>query len=170
MTVTTRPMRPEDWPAVERIYREGIDTGDATFEAAPPDWEEFDSAKVQNPRLVAERNGHVVGWAAASKVSSRRVYEGVIEHSVYVAADERGHGAGRILLAAFLAASEDAGFWTVQSGIFPENAASLALHEGLGFRVSGRRERVGRMSFGPHQGQWRDVLTIERRSATIGID
>jgi phosphinothricin acetyltransferase len=170
VTITVRPMRPEDWPAVERIYQEGIDTGNATFEAHPPAWEEFDRGKVVEPRLVAERDGEVVGWAAASRVSSRYVYEGVIEHSVYVAATERGKGTGRVLLDGFVAAAEAAGIWTVESGVFPENEASLALHRAVGFREVGRRERVGRMGFGPYAGRWRDVVMIERRSSAVGID
>jgi L-amino acid N-acyltransferase YncA len=170
MATSIRPMRTDDWPAVERIYREGIETGDATFESAPPSWPEFDQAKLVVPRLVAERAGEVVGWAAAGRVSSRSVYDGVIEHSVYVAAAERGRGTGRLLLEAFVSASEAAGFWTIQSGIFPENEASLALHLACGFRVVGVRERVGRMTFGPHAGEWRDVVMIERRSATSGTD
>lgn len=170
MTITVRQMRPEDWSAVERIYQEGIDTGNATFEARPPSWEEFDRGKVENPRVVAERDGEVVGWAAASRVSSRCVYEGVIEHSVNVAASERGKGTGRLLLDGFVRAAEAAGIWTVESGVFPENEASLALHRSLGFREVGRRERVGKMGFGPYAGAWRDVVLIERRSATAGVD
>src|SRR6478752_6881472 len=121
MTLTIRPMRADDWPEVERIYQEGIDTGNATFESSPPSWAEFDDEKVKSPRIVAEREGRVVGWAAAGRVSSRCVYEGVIEHSVYVAADERGRGTGHALLAAFVTAAEEEGIWTVQSGVFPEN-------------------------------------------------
>lgn len=168
MTIIIRPMRAEDWHAVERIYQQGIDTGNATFESKPPTWAEFDNEKVDNPRLVAERDGRVVGWVAATRVSSRCAYEGVIEHSVYVAADERGHGIGRALLDAFVTAAEVAGIWTVQSGIFPENESSLALHDALGFRTVGVRERVGKMGFGPYAGQWRDVVMIERRSTTVG--
>lgn len=169
MTLTIRSMRAEDWPTVERIYQEGIDTGNATFEASPPSWEDFDRSKIADPRLVAERDGEVVGWAAASRSSSRCVYEGVIEHSVYVAADERGRGSGRVLLDAFVTAAEAAGIWTVESGVFPENEASMALHRSLGFREIGRRERVGKMGFGPYAGEWRDVVLIERRSPVIGV-
>jgi phosphinothricin acetyltransferase len=169
-TVTTRPMRADDWPAVERIYQEGIDTGNATFESAPPSWDDFDHAKVAAPRLVAERDGAVVGWAAAGRTSSRCVYEGVIEHSVYVAAAERGKGTGAALLAAFVAAADAEGIWTIESGVFPENEPSLALHRAAGFRVVGVRERVGKMSFGPYAGRWRDVVMIERRSDTAGVD
>lgn len=170
MTITIRPMTADDWPAVERIYREGIATGNATFETEPPNWEEFDHEKVTEPRLVALDGDAVVGWAAASRVSSRCVYEGVIEHSVYVSETARGRGVGTQLLGAFVKASESTGVWTVQSGIFPENEPSLALHRKLGFRDVGTRERVGRMSYGPYAGRWRDVIIIERRSDVTGHD
>ena len=170
MTVTVRDMTAADWPDVERIYREGIATGNATFEASPPSWEDFDREKVANPRLVAVEDGAVVGWAAAGRVSSRCVYEGVLEHSVYVAESARGHGVGRVLLDAFLRAAEAAQIWTVQSGVFPENEPSLALHRELGFRTVGTRERVGKMGYGPYAGAWRDVVMIERRSPRVGID
>ena len=170
MTVTVRTMTAADWPDVERIYREGIATGNATFEASPPSWEEFDREKVAEPRLVAVEDGAVVGWAAAGRVSSRCVYEGVLEHSVYVAEAARGHGVGRVLLDAFLRAAEAAEVWTVQSGVFPENEPSLALHRELGFRTVGTRERVGRMGYGPYAGLWRDVVMIERRSSLVGTD
>jgi len=170
MTVNVREMTPADWPDVERIYREGIATGNATFEASPPSWEDFDHEKVAEPRLVAVENGAVVGWAAAGRVSSRCVYEGVLEHSVYVAEAARGHGVGRVLLDAFLRAAEAAEVWTVQSGVFPENEPSLALHRELGFRTVGTRERVGKMGYGPYAGEWRDVVMIERRSALVGVE
>jgi len=170
MTVTIRTMTAADWPDVERIYREGIATGNATFEASPPSWEEFDREKVAEPRLVAVEDGAVVGWAAAGRVSSRCVYEGVLEHSVYVAEAARGHGVGRVLLDAFLRAAEAAEVWTVQSGVFPENEPSLALHRELGFRTVGTRERVGKMGYGPYAGEWRDVVMIERRSALVGVN
>jgi len=174
LLVIVRPMRPEDWPQVERIYREGIDVGNATFDAEPPDWDAFDSGKVAHPRLVAvegddDGDGDVVlGWVAASLVSRRPVYRGVIEHSVYVAEAARGRGVGRQLLAAFLAAAETAGYWTVQSSIFPENTASIALHEKLGFRIVGRREAIARMTYGPHEGRWRDTVLVEWRSPRRG--
>ena len=170
MTINVRPMTAADWPDVERNYREGIATGNATFEAAPPGWEEFDGEKVAEPRLVAVDDGAVIGWAAASRVSSRCVYEGVLEHSVYVAEAARGHGVGRVLLDAFIKAAEAAEVWTVQSGVFPENEPSLSLHYELGFRTVGTRERVGKMGYGPYAGRWRDVVMIERRSGHVGVD
>jgi L-amino acid N-acyltransferase YncA len=170
MTITIRPMTADDWPAVERIYREGIATGNATFEASPPSWDEFDHEKVADPRPVAVDDDQLVGWAAASRVSSRCVYEGVIEHSVYVSEDTRGAGVGAALLDAFLTAADATGIWTVQSGVFPENEPSLALHRKLGFRDVGTRERVGKMSYGPYSGKWRDVVMIEHRSRLAGTD
>jgi phosphinothricin acetyltransferase len=168
VTISVRDMTADDWTEVEDIYRQGIATGNATFEAAPPSWEEFDADKVGHPRLVAVDNERVVGWAAASRVSSRCVYEGVLEHSVYVSEGARGAGVGAMLLDAFVRAAEAAGVWTVQSGVFPENEPSLALHRKLGFRDVGTRERVGKMSYGPHAGRWRDVVMIERRSGVAG--
>jgi L-amino acid N-acyltransferase YncA len=158
-----RAMRADDWPAVERIYAAGIATGDATFETEPPTWEAFDAGRLAAHRLVAERDGKVVGWAAVSGVSERCVYAGVVEHSVYVDPAHAGQGVGTALLQALIASTEAAGIWTIQTGIFPENTASLALHERSGFRVVGRRERLGR-----HFGRWRDVVLLERRSAAIG--
>ena len=168
LLVTVREMRPEDWPEVEAIYRQGIDAGNATFESNPPTWEAFDAGKVRDVRLVAVDEDRVVGWAAASPVSSRPVYRGVIEHSVYVAEAAQGKGVGRELLAAFLAAAEAAGYWTVQSSIFPENEASIALHEKHGFRTIGRREAIALMTYGPYAGRWRDTVLVEWRSATQG--
>lgn len=162
--VGIRPMTPADWSAVEHIYREGIATGHATFEAEPPDWDGFDSGKLPGPRLVAtDTDGVVVGWAAASAVSSRPVYRGVVEHSIYIADDARGQGAGGALLEGFIAAADTAGIWTIQSSIFPENTASLRLHERYGFRTVGTRERIALMGYGPLAGTWRDTVLIERR-------
>jgi L-amino acid N-acyltransferase YncA len=163
--VSIRRMTAADWPAVERIFAEGIEAGNATFESATPTWEAFDASRIAAPRLVADDGGVVVGWVAASPVSSRAAYRGVIEHSVYVAPAEHGRGIGRALLDAFVAAAEDAGFWTIQSSVFPENAASLALHERAGFRVVGRREAIAQSTVGPYAGQWRDTILIERRRA-----
>ena len=161
-------MRSEDWPQVEAIYREGIDAGNATFESDPPSWEAFDAGKIRDVRLVAVDDDRVVGWAAASPVSSRSVYRGVIEHSVYVAEAAQGRGVGGELLAGFLAAAEAAGYWTVQSSIFPENEASIALHEKHGFRIVGRRDAIALMTYGPHAGTWRDTVLVEWRSVTQG--
>jgi phosphinothricin acetyltransferase len=157
-----RDLRPEDWDAVRAIFDDGIRSGDATFETESPSWEEWAAAHPEL-RLVAERDGAVVGWAALSPVSSRRCYRGVGEVSVYVAAAVRGGGVGRALLEQLVERSEDAGFWTLEAGIFPENAASLRLHRGRGFRDVGVRERLG------ESGRvWRDVLLLERRSRVVG--
>ncbi|WP_133541885.1 GNAT family N-acetyltransferase [Microbacterium sp. BK668] len=165
-----RDLTPEDWPAVEEIYRHGIEDGDATFESQTPTWETFDAGRIGSPRLVAERDGSIVGWAAASPISPRPVYRGVIEHSVYIRRDARGSGVGRALLDAFVQAADEAGFWMIQASVFPENSASLRLHESAGFRVVGRRERIARSRVGPHAGEWRDTILIERRSTRNGLD
>jgi phosphinothricin acetyltransferase len=146
------------------IYQAAIDEGDATFETAAPAWAAFDAAKLPEHRFVAldPTADRVLGWTAVTRVSHRCAYAGVVEHSVYVHPDARGRGIGRVLLRALIASTEAAGIWTVQSGIFPENVASLALHERLGFRRVGIRERLGR-----HHGQWRDVVLVERRSPTL---
>ena len=158
------PMQPENWPAVREIYREGIATGNATFATDLPDWEKWNSAHLQDCRLVACKRDQVLGWAALSPVSGRRVYSGVAEVSVYVAAAARGTGVGKSLLQALIAESELHGIWTLQAGIFRENAASVALHKSCGFREVGVRQRIGKLG-----GTWRDVLLLERRSATIGV-
>ncbi|MGW1913856.1 N-acetyltransferase family protein [Streptomyces sp. NPDC002076] len=156
-------MQPEHAAQVLAIYQLGIDEGDATFETTAPTWEAFDGAKLPDHRLVALDEGdQVLGWAAVVPVSDRCAYAGVTEHSVYVHPDARGRGVGLALLTALLASTDAAGIWTVQSGIFPENTASLALHERAGFRVIGTRERIGR-----HHGTWRDVVLVERRSPTV---
>lgn len=166
--VAVRPMSEQDWPAVREIYASGIATGHATFGVSAPSWEDFDAAKAPEHRLVAvDPAGRVLGWAAVVAVSDRCVYTGVVEHSVYVAAEARGRGVGRLLLDELIVSTEAAGVWTIQSGIFPENAASLALHAAAGFRTVGVRERLGRMSHGPMAGQWRDVVLLERRSASL---
>jgi phosphinothricin acetyltransferase len=162
--VRVRPMVESDWPAVRAIYAAGIATGDATFETEPPTWEHFDAARDPRLRIVAvDDHSTVLGWAAAGGVSDRCVYAGVVEHSVYVDPAAWGRGCGRLLLEALVLRCEADGIWTVQSGIFPENTASLALHERCGFRVVGRRERLG-----AHHGRWRDVLFVERRSTVVG--
>ncbi|MFF9128326.1 GNAT family N-acetyltransferase [Streptomyces sp. NPDC014889] len=155
-------MRPEHAEQVLAIYQLGIDEGNATFESTAPTWEAFDSAKLPAHRLVAlDEDGRVLGWAAVVPVSDRCAYAGVVEHSVYVHPDARGRGVGLALLTALLASTDAAGIWTVQSGVFPENTASLTLHQRAGFRVIGTRERIGR-----HHGRWRDVVLVERRSPT----
>jgi phosphinothricin acetyltransferase len=168
VSVTVRAMTPDDWPAVERIYQEGIDTGNATFETRTPTWEAFDAGKLAAHRLVAidDTTGSVLGWIAASATSARLAYTGVVEHSVYVAAAAQGQGTGRALLGALLDSVDAAGIWTVQSSIFPENEASLALHDRAGFRRIGTRERIARSDTGPYAGVWRDTVLIERRAAT----
>lgn len=161
--ITITAMGDEHADAVLDIYRLGIATGHATFETEPPTWEKFASTRLPDHRWVAvDATGHVLGWVACSAVSDRCVYAGVVEHSVYVHPDARGRGVGRLLLDALIASTERAGIWTIQSGVFPENTASLALHTACGFRTVGTRERVGR-----HHGTWRDVTLIERRSPTI---
>lgn len=153
-------MTPADWPSVEAIYAAGIATGDATFETEPPSWAEFDSGKLRDHRLVATEGGEVIAWAALSQVSTRACYAGVVEHSIYVAEDARGRGAGRALMDALVSSAESGGIWTIQTGIFPENAASLALHDRLGFRIVGRRERIAKL-----HGVWRDTILLELRLA-----
>jgi len=171
LVTTIRSMTASDWPAVEEIYRHGIEDGEATFEIRTPTWKAFDSGKLHEPRIVAlDEGGSVIGWAAASPVSSRAAYRGVIEHSVYVHRDARGQGLGRLVLDAFVTACDDAGFWTIQSSIFPENTASLRVHESTGFRTIGARERIARSALGAHAGQWRDTVLIERRSRVNGTD
>jgi phosphinothricin acetyltransferase len=155
-------MRPEDWPAVQAIYQAGIATGDATFETAAPSWEAWDAAHLAAHRLVASEGDRVLGWAALAPISDRCAYAGVAEDSVYVAADTQGRGVGRLLLGALVASAERAGIWTVQTGIFPENQASVRLHQACGFRVVGVRERLGQLD-----GRWRDVLLLERRSPLV---
>lgn len=165
MTLRVRALTPQDWPAVRAIYEEGIATGDATFERAAPGWEAWDTSHLERCRLVAEDDHDILGWAALAQVSSRRVYAGVAEVSVYVAEKARGRGVGRLLLEALIAESERSGIWTLEAGIFPENEPSLALHQRCGFRVVGRREKLGQM-----EGRWRDVVLLERRSPVVGIE
>jgi len=157
-------MLPDDWEEVRRIYLEGIATGNATFETQAPDWPKWDAAHRSEPRLVARDGGRLLGWASLSLVSDRCVYGGVAEVSVYVGEDARGRGVGRALLEALVRQSEEAGIWTLQAGVFPENEASVAIHEKCGFRIVGVREKLGRLS-----DRWRDVLLLERRSTKVGV-
>jgi len=178
-----RPMSPDDAAAVLEIYQTGLDGGQASFETTVPDWATFDTARLPAHRYVAMDGDRVVGWVAVSAVSSRPVYAGVVEHSVYVDPRTRGRGIGRLLLDTLIASTdatlqpasreprrrsparssaEPMGIWTIQSGIFPENAASLALHRAAGFRTVGVREKIGR-----HHGVWRDVVLLERRSPFV---
>ena len=157
-----RELRPDDWPAVRSIYEEGIRSGHATFETEPPSWAVWDAAHLKL-RLVAERDGSVLGWAALSPASSRRCYRGVADVSVYVAEAARGAGLGRALLDRLVELSEQAGYWTLTAGVFPENETSLRLHRACGFREVGVRERLGESG-----GVWRDVVLLERRSTLVG--
>ena len=159
-------MTSHDWPAVVEIYRQGIESGDATFETEAPDWEAWDAARSPECRIVAEVGGEVVGYAGLSPVSERPVYAGVCEVMIYVAESARGKGVGGKLLGRIVEETEKEGMWTLQAGIFPENAASIRIFEKCGFRVLGTHERLGRF----HDGRWRDVVLMERRSGVAGID
>lgn len=156
-------MLPEHWPSVKRIYEEGIATGNATFQTTAPAWEEWDAEHVKNSRLVAIEHAEVLGWAAVTAVSGRCVYAGVAEVSVYVAAAARGKGIGKKLLNALIQETEKNNFWTLQAGVFPENTASIKIHEESGFRIIGKREKIGQL-----KGVWRDTLLLERRSTIVG--
>jgi L-amino acid N-acyltransferase YncA len=160
-----RPMRAADADQVLAVYQVGLDTGQASFETVAPTWEAFDAAKLRLHRHVAAdaATGRVLGWVAVSPVSGRRVYAGVVEHSVYVLPGHHRRGIGATLLRALIDSTEAAGIWTIQSSLFPENTASLRLHQQAGFRVVGTRERIAR-----HHGQWRDTVILERRSGTAG--
>ena len=162
--IVIEPMTPTDWPAVRRIYAAGIATGNATFETQAPEWETWDRNHLPACRLVARRDGLVVGWAALSPVSSRACYAGVAEHSIYVDEAHRGLGIGKVLLNEFVKDTESAGFWTLQSSVFPENEASIAIHLACGFRILGRRKRVAMLN-----GVWRDTVIVERRSTVAGV-
>ena len=163
--LSIRPMIAIDWDSVAKIYEEGIATGFATFETKIPSYESWDASHMEKCRLVAELNGKIIGWAALSPVSSRCVYGGVAEVSVYISKDARGQGVGKQLLKNLIIESEREGLWTLQSGIFPTNTGSIKLHEAVGFRHIGKRERVGKLN-----GQWIDNVLFERRSQVVGID
>lgn len=159
-----RNMTAADYSTVAAIYKAGIATGMATFETTVPTWEQWDDAHLPHSRLVATADGQMLGWAALSPVSGRCVYGGVAEISVYIAEAARGKGVGKALLQALVSDSEANGIWTLQAGIFPENVASIHLHEVSGFRLIGHREKVGKLD-----GVWRDTVLMERRSKTVGV-
>ena len=165
MTFIVEKLLPRHWGEVRAIYSDGLATVDATFETEAPEWERWDASHLVCCRLVALEEARVAGWAALSPVSARKAYAGVAEVSVYVGARFRGIGLGRKLLSALVSESEAAGVWTLQASIFPENAASVALHLACGFREVGRRERIAR-----RDGRWRDTVLFERRSRTSGVD
>ena len=160
-----RSFQKSDFPSVKRIYQEGIDTGHATFQTKAKEWEEWDESILQECRLVAVDNDIVIGWAGLSSVSNRCVYTGIAEVTVYVANNAAGKGVGKRLLGKLVSASEQAGYWTLQAGIFPENKSSIAIHEKNGFRILGVREKLGKMG-----DVWRDIILMERRSKVVGIN
>jgi len=162
MNFALQPMNEADGPAVLEIYRQGIATGNATFETETPSWEKWTAGHLAHSRIVARNGPSVLGWAALSPVSSRCVYAGVAEVSIYIAEEARGLGVGRALLEELIRQSENNGFWTLQAGIFPENEASIRLHKSCGFREVGRRERIGKLG-----DRWRDAVLVERRSKTV---
>jgi phosphinothricin acetyltransferase len=163
--VTVRALLPTDWTRVSEIYKSGIATGIATFETQVPEWELWDKNHFQFARIVATKNNHVIGWTALSPVSSRCVYGGVAEISVYIDENHRGQGIGNTLLKNLITQSEENSIWTLQAGIFTENIASIKLHESLGFRIVGYRERIGKL-----KNTWKDNFILERRSEKVGID
>lgn len=165
MAINTRKMEASDWEAVSKIYKEGIATGFATFETGAPTYDAWDKAHMTSCRLVVVENEIILGWAALSPVSSRCVYGGIGEVSVYVGSESRGKGVGRLLMESLIQESEAEGLWTIQSGIFPENEGSIELHKKMGFRYIGKRERVGKL-----HGEWKDNLLFERRSERVGVD
>lgn len=163
MNFALQPMNDADGPAVLEIYRQGIATGNATFETETPSWEKWTASHLPHSRIVARNGASVLGWAALSPVSGRCVYAGVAEVSIYVAGEARGLGVGRALLEELIRQSENNGLWTLQAGIFPENEASIRLHKSCGFREVGCRERIGKLG-----DCWRDTVLLERRSRTVG--
>lgn len=160
------PMQPEHWQAVAEIYEEGMSTGFATFETSVPNYNAWNNAHLKACRITAYAEEDIIGWAALSPVSGRCVYGGVAEVSIYIAKNARGLGVGKLLIKQLIIDSEKEGLWTLQSGIFPENKASIELHKSMGFRYIGKREKVGRTA----EGIWKDNLLFERRSTTVGID
>lgn len=164
LPVTIAPLSENHWPSLREIYAQGIATRNATFETTTPEWPEWDARHLPACRLIAMHGDEIVGWAALSAVSSRQVYRGVAEVSVYVAVEAQGQGIGSALLAALILESERNGIWTLQAGILAENTASIHLHEKAAFRIVGRRERIGQLD-----GQWRDTILMERRSKAAGM-
>lgn len=162
--VSVVALEAQHWQRIREIYVEGLATGEASFETAAPTWTEWDRAHLPRPRLAAVRCGEIVGWIALSPVSRRECYSGVAEVSIYVAGEARGQGLGKLLLQEAIRASEAGGIWTLQAVIYPTNVQSVRLHEGCGFRVVGRRERIAQ-----REGVWRDTLLLERRSAVVGV-
>ncbi|MCT1368382.1 N-acetyltransferase family protein [Rothia sp. p3-SID1597] len=160
-----RRMVDSDWSGVKDVYVTGIETGHATFESAPPAaWNDFCASRRLDLCLVAvDADSQILGWVGAGPVSSRNVYKGVVEHSIYVDPDASGKGVGSRLLSEFISVADRLDIWTIQSAIFPENAVSLRLHERAGFRIVGRRERIAQMTYGPLAGRWRDTIVVERR-------
>jgi len=165
MNIIIRSMEPSDWLAVADIYKQGIETGNATFQQSIPTWEEWNAAHVLNCRLVAETDNMIAGWAALSLVSARAVYSGVAEVSVYVGNKYKGQHIGTTLLESIISESERCGFWTLQSGIFPENIASIAIHKKTGFREIGYREKVANL-----KNVWKNTVLFERRSTVTGVE
>jgi L-amino acid N-acyltransferase YncA len=165
MEITFKEMEANDWESVAEIYKQGIETGNATFQQEIPTWNDWDSGHLKSCRIVACVQNEIVGWAALSSVSTRKVYAGVAEVSVYVSNKYRGYGIGYKLLERMIAESESENFWTLQAGIFPENYPSLHIHKKLNFREIGYRERIGKMD-----GIWRNTVLLERRSAIVGLD
>lgn len=163
-------MGTSDWEQVRSIYIEGIATGHSTFETEAPNWEKWDSNHIRKCRLVAKAGNDILGWVGLSPISGRCIYSGVAEVSVYVGSKYQKQGIGSALLSALVDSSEKAGIWTLQGGIFPENTTSLTLVKNHGFREVGRREKVGKMTYGELAGTWRDVVLVERRSKVVGVD
>jgi len=157
-----RPLQKEDWFAVQRIYQEGMDTGIATFETQCPEWETWNSKFLQKCRIVVEEDNQVLGWAALSPTSKRQVYQGVVEVTIYIDLKQTGKGIGTQLMSELVQASEEAGFWTLQSSIFSENKSSIKLHQRVGFRIIGTREKIAK-----RDGIWKDTVFLERRSNLI---
>lgn len=165
MNLEIRKMKPEDGSRIIEIFQQGINGGNATFDSTAPTWEVWDMNHFSNCRFVIEdENEHILGWCALKPISNRDCYSGVAEVSIYIADEIQGKGFGTLLLKKLILDSEENGFWTLQAGIFPENNASISLHQKQGFRIVGTRDKIGKMN-----GEWRDVVLLERRSRIAGI-